>query len=52
MQVKTEVLDLAVLAVLVERGGCVRLFVGVGVDCELVVFGGVCVEVVQLVEVV
>ena len=52
MQVKTEVLDLAVLAVLVERGACVRLFVGVGVDCELLEFGGVGVEVVQLVEVV
>ena len=52
MQVKTEVLDFAVLGVLVERGGCVRLFVGVGVDCELMVFGGVGVEVVQLVGVV
>ena len=52
MRLKTEVLDLAVLAVLVERGGCVRRLVGVGVDCEVLEVGGVGVEVVQLVEVV
>ena len=49
MRLKTEVLKLAVLVVLVEQGGGVRLFVGVGVDCELLEFGSVGVEVVQLV---